>query len=118
MKQFQNKAASKSDVVLNVFLDAFTKVFSSDPECFISQSSTEFLLTSTKVLCERDLESVSLQVNNFFTLQKAIIESFAFEGSDISHYHLSPFICRKGVKYVNLYMRMILKYIAKGVELI
>lgn len=34
VKQFQNKAALKSDMVLNVFLDAFTKALNSDPELF------------------------------------------------------------------------------------
>lgn len=34
VKQFQNKAALKSGMVLNVFLDAFTKALNSDPELF------------------------------------------------------------------------------------
>lgn len=48
--------------------------------------------------------------NNFFTLHKTIIESFALEGSDILHYHLRPSICTKGTKYANLNIRRILKY--------
>lgn len=48
--------------------------------------------------------------NNFFTLHKTIIESFALEGSDILYYHLRPSICRKGTKYANLNIRRILKY--------